>query len=88
MDEPITVAHSGGEWTCLGWDWVTGMRVWPIDEYLARTNHRPTVADRIRRLNPDGKPEGAKPRGWNPKPRMSPQRLARLMKRRTVLRYL
>ena len=48
--------------------------VWPISEYLARTKHKPTVAARIRRLNPNGKPEGDRPRGWNPKGPSAQQR--------------
>ncbi len=35
-----------------------GNRVWPIEELLARKSYRPEQAQRIRKLNPYGKPEG------------------------------
>ena len=39
---------------------------WHIDTYLARARHKPNVAARIRRLNPDGIAAGEWPRGWHP----------------------
>jgi len=50
----------------IGFNAALGVSVWPIEEYLARTKHRPTVRERIRRLNPAGKAEGERPRGWHP----------------------
>ena len=38
-----------------------------LDEYFAARPHKPNVADRIARLNPNGIEEGCMPRGWNPK---------------------
>jgi len=58
---PFTIRHSGRSFTSLGFD--GRYFIWPIDEYLARTNHGPAVQARIRRLNPNGKPEGELPRG-------------------------
>lgn len=55
----------------LGWEPGQRNYMWPIDEYLARRKHGPRVAARISSLNPNGKPEGAKPRGWNPHPHIS-----------------
>lgn len=67
----MIIEHSGGKWESLGFaygEWVKReVPVWPIGEYLARTSHGPAVKTRIERLNPKGKPEGDKPRGWNPK---------------------
>lgn len=66
-----TVEHSDHVWRSLGRvlaDWGYGHRrtwvhVWPIEEYLIRSKHKPNVAARIARLNPNGKPEGEIPRG-------------------------
>lgn len=71
--------NSGYPFRPIGRDEITGLMVWPIEEYLARTNHGPRVAERIARLNPDGKVEGHMPRGWHPK---AMRRSRRKMKRR------
>ncbi len=60
-----TVEHSGQTWTCLGRS-PNGRPIWPIEEYLARSNHTPEDAERIREANPDGKEEAACPKGWDP----------------------
>lgn len=59
----FSVEHSGKIWKSLGWHVELGVPVWPIEEYLARTKHGKSVAERIARLNPDGKPEGERPHG-------------------------
>lgn len=64
--KPHTVRHSGGSWTSVGYDERVGAHIWPIEEYLARRNHGPNVAARLKRLNANGKPEGELPRGWDP----------------------
>ena len=64
-DEPFVISHSGGTWESMG-KGPNGMHVWPIEEYLARAKHTKNVADRIRRLNPNGKEEGSYIRGWHP----------------------
>ncbi len=63
---PYTIEHNNKTWISLG----TGPRgrpIWPIEEYLIRTKHTKNVSERIKRLNPNGKEEGARPRGWHPK---------------------
>ena len=60
-----TVEHSGKVFTMLRLS-PNGLPVWPIEEYLVRTNHSPAARERIARLNPDGKEEGATPIGWEP----------------------
>lgn len=63
---PYTIQHSGCSFTSVGYaEWFDAY-IWPIEEYLVRTKHGRNVAARIRRMNPDGKPEGAHPRGWHP----------------------
>jgi len=61
------ISHSGGTWGSLGRG-KGGNQIWPIQEYLVRTNHSRNVAERIERLNPNGKEEGEAPRGfhWSP----------------------
>jgi hypothetical protein len=61
----LFIDHSGVHWISGGRG-PNGYAVWPIDEYLVRRRHRPEVAARIRRLNPNGKEEGSRPRGWHP----------------------
>ena len=58
------ISHSGGTWGSLGRG-KNGGQIWPIQEYLVRTNHSPAVAERIERLNPNGKEEGEWPRGYH-----------------------
>lgn len=62
----FTIRHSGWSGVSVGYDERLERYIWPIDEYLARTKHGANVAARIRRLNPDGKVEGERPRGWHP----------------------
>lgn len=62
----LHIEHSGRSWSSLGlWPIRGGLfvEIWPIEEYLVRSKHKPTVAARIARLNPNGKPEGEAPRG-------------------------
>lgn len=54
-----TIQHSGDEWTALRIE--DGKYVWPIEEYLARTNHSPYEAQIILKLNPNGKREDLLP---------------------------
>jgi len=61
-----TIFHNGVTWHSLGTG-PRGHQIWPIEEYLIRVKHTPNVAARIKRLNPNGKEEGARPRGWHPK---------------------
>ena len=60
-----TIEHSGKTWTMLRRG-PLGRPVWPIEEYLVRTNHSPAARERIAMLNPDGKEEGVAPIGWEP----------------------
>lgn len=60
------IQHSGRTWRSLGQGKEGGYPIWPIEEYLARRHHGPAVAKRIARLNPNGKEEGLRPRGWHP----------------------
>jgi hypothetical protein len=55
-----SVTHSGVTWLCLGYG-KQRRPIWPIEEYLIRTNHTPEEEERIRRLNPNGKEEGEAP---------------------------
>lgn len=64
----ITYRHNGREFTSIGTS-ERGYMIWPIEEYLARRKHTPAVAERIRRLNPNGKEEGSRPKGWHPNQR-------------------
>lgn len=65
--EWFTIEHSGCRFTSNvmadvpGWG---AVYVWPIAELLARTNFPPAQAQRIRKLNPYGKPEAAMCVGW------------------------
>lgn len=61
---PYSIEHSGQIFVSeyRGAD----LRIWPIEEYLARRKHSPPVAARIKRLNPNGKEEMTRPRGWHP----------------------
>jgi hypothetical protein len=63
---PVQVTHSGKTFGAVGCT-PSGHRIWPIEEYLIRSKHKPTVAARIRRMNLYGKVEGAKIRGFHPK---------------------
>lgn len=63
----VAVEHSGQTFHAVACDPKTGERVWPIEEYLARSKHKKSVAERIARLNPYGKPEGERVRGVHPK---------------------
>lgn len=74
-----TVSHNGGAWTSLGRG-PNGHDIWPIEELFARKKFKPTVQERIRRLNPDGKEEGVMCRGWWIKP-MSWRRAKRRIER-------
>lgn len=58
------ISHSGHTFTSLGIK--NGNTVWPIKEYLVRRKHSKNVAERIDRLNPNGKEEGEGPRGYYP----------------------
>lgn len=69
----VSVEHSGQVFHAVACDPTTGERVWPIEEYLARSKHKKTVAERIARLNPYGKLEGERVRGVHPK--FSPKRV-------------
>ena len=62
-----TVHHNGVTWVSPGFG-KFGRPVWPIDELLVRKKFKPTVQERIRRLNPNGKEEGEICRGWWEKP--------------------
>lgn len=64
------ITHSGHTWELLGRDKFT-TAIWPIGEYLARRKHGENVAERIARLNPNGKSEGERPKGWHPTYRAS-----------------
>ena len=65
-----SVTHSGQTFVSLGdagrdfWGFI--LPIWPIEEYLARTWHGARVAARIKALNPNGRAEGERPRGWYP----------------------
>lgn len=63
----LQIEHSGHVFNSCIWSYSAHAYVWPIEEYLCRTNHTKSVAERIERLNPLGKPEGERPKGWNPK---------------------
>lgn len=41
--------------------------IWPVDELLARYKCKRHVAERLKRLNPEGVEEGSYPRGWHRK---------------------
>lgn len=61
----LTIRHSGNTYnSCIrgpGGDYV-----WPIEELFARQKFKPTVQERIARLNPCGHEEGSKIRGYYP----------------------
>jgi hypothetical protein len=61
-----TIEHSGWQFRSVGTGKVRRAPIWPIQEYLVRTKHGPAVRERIARLNPNGKEEGERPRGWHP----------------------
>ena len=63
----VTIRHSGQSFTSLRYGKYAP--VYPIEEYLVRRKHSPAVAARIKRLNPNGKEEGSRPRGWHPQGR-------------------
>jgi hypothetical protein len=62
-----SIHHSGQDWRPLGYGIITIdghnhiVPQWPIEEYLARVDLDPAEAERIRRLNPNGKLEGDNP---------------------------
>lgn len=62
----VTIEHSGRVHEAVGCE-PSGNRIWPISEYLVRRKHKRSVAERIERLNPYGKPEGESVRGVHPK---------------------
>ncbi len=57
-----TIEHSGRTWTSLRIG-PNGRHIWPIEEYLIRRKHTKSVAERIARMNPNGKEEGGVIRG-------------------------
>lgn len=56
------VEHSGGGWDQVGIG-SHGRSIWPIEEYIARTDHTPEEIAELKRLNPNGKEEGEMPIG-------------------------
>jgi len=78
MPKGFELTHSGVTWVSLGVGPKKGYNIWPVEEYLARTNHGPRVVERIMRLNPNGKEESFLPRGVHPK-RISKRRMKRRM---------
>lgn len=56
---PKQIEHSGCMFKSNLWSMrYDHAQVWPIEELLARKTYRPEQAQRIRKLNPYGKPEG------------------------------
>lgn len=53
----IQITRDGVTYTSLGMG-PNGHPVWPIDEYLSRTDFPPDIAVRVREMNPDGIEEG------------------------------
>jgi len=60
------IEHSGQTWTSLGVG-PNDRPVWPIEEYLARTNHTPERVEHLKKMNPNGKEEGEAPDGLKDK---------------------
>ena len=81
-----SIVHSGAMWISLGTG-PHGNPIWPIDEYLVRTKHTLSVAERIRRLNPNGKEEGYMPRGWHPKGPSKRRLKVRMREPLTIIGY-
>ncbi len=63
----VQIEHSGHSFNSCIFDRRAQAMVWPIEEYLCRRKHTKAVVERIARLNPHGKPEGARPNGYYPK---------------------
>ena len=52
------IEHNGCRFATDVFHTKSDVRVWPIEELLARKAYRPEQAQRIRKLNPYGKPDG------------------------------
>lgn len=65
MKEILRVSHHGVTFVAYERG-PNNILVWPIKEYLIRKQHSRNVAERIEKMNPEGKEEGFIPRGWHP----------------------